>query len=467
MAVSENFLGRRNELEKLAAFYSKNNLQTALVYGRRRIGKTELIKHSLSKISATSIYFESKETFEENNVASLSEIISDILGFPPLAFRSIEEVLDFVFKQAVQKELVLVIDEYPYLQKVVKGLDSIIQFMIDKYKNESKLKLILCGSYIETMKNLLEKQNPLFGRFDLMIDLKAMDYGDSALFYQDFSDEDKVRLYSVFGGVPYYTRLIDSGKSVRQNIIDLIASPGSRLETEVVMFLKSEIQKMGNAYEVFETLAKGKMKFSDILSESAVSSSPTLSDILEKLQRMELVRKYAPINDENNKKKCGYYICDNLSLFYFKYIYRNLSRLNVMNPDVFFDKFIQQDFEDQYVPKCFEEICRQYLVRKNKACELENPFEKIGRYYYDDPVNRKNGEFDIVTQNGKDFTFYEAKFRSAPVTKAMIDEEIRQVNAAGLTCRKYGSFSRSGFDGIENADKNNLILFELGDLYKS
>jgi len=467
MAVSENFLGRRNELEKLAAFYSKNNLQTALVYGRRRIGKTELIKHSLSKISATSIYFESKETFEENNVASLSEIISDILGFPPLAFKSIEEVLDFVFKQAVQKELVLVIDEYPYLQKVVKGLDSIIQFMIDKCKNESKLKLILCGSYIETMKNLLEKQNPLFGRFDLMIDLKAMDYGDSALFYQDFSDEDKVRLYSVFGGVPYYTRLIDSGKSVRQNIIDLIASPGSRLESEVVMFLKSEIQKMGNAYEVFEALAKGKVKFSDILAESAVSSSPTLSDILEKLQRMELVRKYAPINDENNKKKCGYYICDNLSLFYFKYIYRNLSRLNVMNPDVFFDKFIQQDFEEQYVPKCFEEICRQYLVRKNKACELENPFEKIGRYYYDDPVNRKNGEFDIVTQNGKDFTFYEAKFRSAPVTKAMIDEEIRQVNAAGLTCRKYGFFSRSGFDGIENADKNNLILFELGDLYKS
>jgi hypothetical protein len=466
MRVLENFLGRKNELEKLASFYSKNSLQTALVYGRRRIGKTELIKHSLSKTEIQSVYFESKETFEENNVASLSEIISDVLGFPPLAFKSIEEVLDFVFKQASQKELVLVIDEYPYLQKVVKGLDSVIQSLIDKYKNESKVKLILCGSYIDTMKNLLEKQNPLFGRFDLIIDLKAMDYADAALFYQDFSDEDKVRLYSVFGGVPYYTRLIDSEKSVRQNVIDLIASPGSRLETEVVMFLKSEIQKMGNAYEVFETLAKGKVKFSDILSESAVSSSPTLSDILEKLQRMELVRKYAPINDENNKKKCGYYICDNLSLFYFKYIYRNLSRLNVMNPDVFFDRFIQQDFEEQYVPKCFEEICRQYLVRKNKSCELENPFEKIGRYYYDDPANRRNGEFDIVTQNGKDFTFYEAKFRSTPLTKAMIDEEIRQVNAAGLTCRKYGFFSRSGFDGIENTDKNDLLLFELRDLYK-
>ena len=148
---SENFLGRENELKTLAGFYSKNGLQAALVYGRRRIGKTELIKHSLSRLSATSIYFESKETFEENNVASLSEIISDILGFPPLAFKNIEEVLEFVFKQASQKEIVLVIDEYSYLRKVVKGLDSIIQYLIDKYKSSSMLKLILCGSYIDTM----------------------------------------------------------------------------------------------------------------------------------------------------------------------------------------------------------------------------------------------------------------------------------------------------------------------------
>ena len=462
---SENFLGRENELKTLAGFYSKNGLQAALVYGRRRIGKTELIKHSLSRLSATSIYFESKETFEENNVSSLSEIISDVLGFPPLAFKSIEEVLDFVFKQAGQKEIVLVIDEYSYLRKVVKGLDSIIQYLIDKYKSLSMLKLILCGSYIDTMESLLEKQNPLFGRFDLVINLKAMDYYEAALFYENFSDEDKVRLYSVFGGVPYYTRLIDPEKSVRENILELIAIPGSRLETEVIMYLKSEIQRMANAYEVFEILAKGRVKFSDILSESSVSSSPALSDILEKLQKMEIIRKYAPINDENNKKKCGYYICDQLSLFYFKYIYRNLSRLNVMNPDVFFDRFIQQDFEEQYVPKCFEEICRQYLIRKNKACELENPFEKIGKYYYDDPANRRNGEFDIVTQDGNDFIFYEAKFRTAPVTQEMIDEEIKQVNAAGLICRKYGFFSRSGFDGIKKQNGKDLILFKLSDLY--
>ena len=223
---SENFLGRENELKTLDIFYSKNRLQAALVYGRRRIGKTELIKHSLSRLSCTSIYFESKETFEENNVASFSEIISDILGFPPLAFKNIEEVLEFVFKQASQKEIVLVIDEYSYLRKVVKGLDSIIQYLIDKYKSSSMLKLILCGSYIDTMESLLEKQNPLFGRFDLVINLKAMNYREAALFYENFSDEDKVRLYSA-------ECLTTQGLSIRKKASERIFRSLSQLPAAV------------------------------------------------------------------------------------------------------------------------------------------------------------------------------------------------------------------------------------------
>ena len=106
------------------------------------------------------------------------------------------------------------------------------------------MKLIVCGSYVDTMKALLERQNPLYGRIDLTLNLKPMDYYDSALFYPEFSEEDKVRLFSVFGGIPYYNRLIDEKKSVRENIIELIASSGARLENEVAMYLNSEISKI-------------------------------------------------------------------------------------------------------------------------------------------------------------------------------------------------------------------------------
>jgi hypothetical protein len=152
-----------------------------------------------------------------------------------------------------------------------------------------------------------------------------MDYYESALFYDTFSNEDKVRLYSVFGGIPYYNRLVDKKKSVKENIIELIASPGSRLENEVSMYLNSEISKITNANEVFEALAKGYSKYKDILDQSNVSSGPTLIDTLDKLIKMDVVKKEAPINDENNKRKAGYFVSDNLSLFYYKYIYRNIS----------------------------------------------------------------------------------------------------------------------------------------------
>ena len=466
MAPDEPFFGRKENIKAISKFFNSDKDNAALIYGRRRVGKTELIKHCLKGTKTTSIYYECKETSEINNVMSLSEIIADTFGLPPLAFDTFETCLAFLYKQAQDKELILVIDEYPYIRKVVEGLDSIIQSFIDNNKSISKLKLILCGSYVETMKSLLSEENPLFGRFDLVMNLKAMDYYDSSLFYKDFSDEDKVRLYSVFGGIPYYNRRIDSSKTVKHNIIDLIASPGSRFENEVQMHLKSEISKMQNAYEVFEALAKGFVRFKDILSQSQVSSSPTLVDVLDKLISMDVVVKESPINDEKNKKKAGYYISDQLTLFYFKYIYRNLSRLAVMDPEAFYDKFIEPDFEEHYVPLTYEQVCKQFLVRKNRSGELPDLFEKIGKYWYDDPVNHKNGESDVVTENDNSYIFYEAKFREGKLDTNLIWNEIQQINSTGLVCSKYGFFSKSGYKEIDEAYKKQLILYELKDLYK-
>ena len=208
MSNEDFFLGRKNQVKLIINFLNSNKNNAALVYGRRRVGKTELLKHCLNQSLATSIYYECKETSELNNVESFSEIISETFGLPPLAFNSFEATLAFLYKQATEKEIIVVLDEYPYIRNVVKGLDSIIQSFVDNNKSKSKLKLILCGSYVETMKSLLEEKSPLYGRFDLVMHLKAMDYYESSLFYKDFSNEDKIRLYSVFPLCQYSCRVI-------------------------------------------------------------------------------------------------------------------------------------------------------------------------------------------------------------------------------------------------------------------
>ena len=348
-------------------------------------------------------------------------------------------------------------------------MDSILQSIIDEFKEKSRLKLILCGSYVDTMQKLIEKENPLFGRFSYIMKLQEMNYYDSRQFYPTFSNEDKVRLYSVFGGIPYYNRLIDEHKTVRENILSLIASPGARLENEVLMYLKSEISKIINANEVFETMAKGFSRFNDILSQSHVSSGPSLVDTLDKLIRMELIEKEAPINEEDNRKKAGYFISDNMSLFYYRYIFRYSSQMNILPPEVFFTRFIQDDFENAYVPKRFERIAKQYLLLQNRKGKMEEAFERIGKYYYNLPKEKRNGEFDIVTLDPKGYIFYEVKFQSKPLSLKQIEKEIAQVEATELRCYRYGFISRSGFEEAVHAEykkRKELLLLPLEELFR-
>ena len=289
-----------------------------------------------------------------------------------------------------------------------------------------------------------------------------MDYRDAAKFYPAFSPEDKVRLYSVFGGIPYYNRLVNQSRSVRENIIELVTEPGSRLENEVPSYLGAEISKLTNANEVFGALTQGYSRWRDVMAQSHVSSGPAMADVLDKLVSLELVQKRAPINDPTNRRKAGYFVIDPLSLFYYRYVFRNASARQLLDPEVFFDRHVSQDFEENYVPHMFEEVFRQYLVRQNRAGKIEPPFDAIGKYWYDNPASKTSGEFDVVTQDPEGYAFYEAKFRKTPVTQGMVDEEIAQVEATGLKCRRYGFFSRSGFSA---AGREDALLIDLPQMY--
>lgn len=458
------FIGRTKEQEKLLAQLSSPIQNAALLYGRRRVGKSELILHTMRQASdARTIYYECRQTTTENNTKNLSEVIAEAFDMPPLAFSDIEAALRFVFDRATGEKIVLAIDEYPYLRDVVKGMDSILQVLLDEYRDRSHLSLILCGSYVEVMKSLLERDNPLYGRIDLKINLQPMDYYESAQFYPERSCEDKVRLFSVFGGIPYYNRLIDKNASVRENLIHLILEPDARLEDEVPSYLLSEISKIRNAHEIFSALADGHARYRDILSQSHVSSGATLVNVLNRLIGMQLVQRRSPINDPNNKKRTSYVICDGLSKFYYRYVFRYLSQRSVLDPEVYYDRYVNDDFETQFVPRAFEEVCRQYLVRQNRMGNSEPPFDLIGTYSYDDPVTRTNGEFDVVTKDPLGYSFYEAKFRTTPITQRMIEDEIEQVQRTGLTCHRYGFFSRSGFEA--QADERTALI-GLEELYR-
>ena len=458
------FLARETEVKKLTTALSQPDYELILVYGRRHVGKTELIKHTCRLSGLPVVYYMCRQINEKKLADDLTAAVDSVFPLEGQLFRSFEDALRFMYKKGQKGPAVLVLDEYPNARKEIKGLDTMLQSLSDEYKGNTQLKVILSGSYIDIMKSLKGSNEPLYGRITLSIDLKQMDYFDSARFYPSFSDTEKVELYSVFGGVPLYNSLIRSDLSVKENIVNLIASPDARLSDEIDSFLKTELSKIANANSVFDAMAAGEINYSEIQKKANIESSGVMNDLILKLIGMEVVKKEYPINKENDKNKSHYYIKDNLSRFYYRYIARHLSQMSIMDPGIFFDRFIKPDFEEHYIPKAFEEICRQFLIRKNLAGKMDPVIEKIGTYYYDDPVNHKNGEFDIVTYDEKGYSFFEAKYKSRPITEGMVQKEIQQVQTTSLSCYQYGFFSKSGFaDNVSETVKK----FTLTDIYNS
>lgn len=290
-----------------------------------------------------------------------------------------------------------------------------------------------------------------------------MDYYDSSKFYSSFSSDDKIRLYSGFCGGQYYNIQIDERQTVKENIIRLISGTFSGLKDFVETYLKMELRRINNADIVFDTIANGAFHCSDILSKSQIETSTTLNNIIQKLIKMDLVEYICPINDKSNKRKRGYRIKDLSLRFYYNYIYKNESTHNILDDDVFYDTFIKDDFENHFVPNMFVMICKEFLIRKNRESKLNPMLLDIGTYWYDNPKEKKNGQFDVVGQTKDGFIFYECKYTNIKINDEMIKEEISQISKTNLNPVNYGFFSKCGYDIKQ---KNNYQLYTIDDLFE-
>ncbi len=456
------FIGREEESKAIDSILNKSGYQGCLIYGRRRMGKTELVKHCLMNKNVPFIMYQCKESSEQDNINQITNLIKQVLNINYLSFKNFMDVINFIFEYSKEKEIYFVLDEYPYIRQVIDGCDSKLQEIIDSHMMNSNVKFFILGSSISTMEEIQGHDNPLYMRFSSSILLKQMDYYDSSLFYPSFKNEDKVRLYAAFGGVPYYNVQIDERLSVKENIIKIISGHFSGLRDFLEIYLKSELRKINNANAVFEAIALGAFHFSDILSKSHIESTALLSNVLQKLIQMDLIEYVSPINDKKNKQKGGYRISDCCAKFYYNFIYRNESAHNILDDVIFYDKFIQDGFEKTIVPLCFETIAKQYLIRENKKGNLSPLLIDIGTYWYDNPKEKKNGQFDVVGKTEQGYIFYECKYLDAPLNDKVVKEEINQVAMTTLKPIKYGFFSKSGFDITDN---DSYLLYTLDDLY--
>ena len=373
-------------------------------------------------------------------------------------------MFDYLFKQSLEKEYVLVLDEFSFLLNEDFGIESSLAAAIDKYKNKSKIHLFISGSYVGLMEKMIGKESHSYGRFNHVIPLRPFDYYDSAKFYQSYSAEDKIMLYSVFGGVPYFNSLIDTNKTALDNIFDLLIKTDSICEREIDETTMAETTKVPLLNELLTIIASGKTKYSDINSVFNSQNKSKPDYFLDKLIDMDFIEKVFPINDENNKKRITYAIKDNLVNFYYSYLFNAKSRELRREPSFYYDNFIKEDFLSKYIPERFERISKEFLIRMNLKGLIKPPFFSIGTYSYNNAKEKINRQFDVATKDENGYIAYECKYTDALIDQKIVNEEEYQTsNLPDIKFYKLGFISKSGF--AKNIDSEKYNLFALSDFF--
>lgn len=443
------FIGREKELALLQQDYIG---KAVMVYGKRRVGKTTLIQKALKSSSYRTVYFEClKGTMQDNISGFVQELVRAKILPLPLNFGTLQDV--FAYLNALPEKIVVVIDEYPYLKAMNDSatVDSIFQNIIDN--RLVNIELILSGSHIGMMKDTLQEKNALYGRFAVTIKLNELNYLEAAKFYPDKPPYDKAAHYAVFGGSPFVNQALQPTATIRENIISTILNPMSAVYLYANQLLLSDYSVKINAERIFSVIGNGKKRYTEIEDKLEVKKTGNLSKQIKSLIDLEIIARNSPINKIGDNKKSTFEINDNLLRFYFTFIYKNASALQVLGAEAFYDEYIAPALTD-FISRRFEGICRDYFslqVRSGKMKGVRN----IGSYYYDDPAHRKNGEFDVALEFADGYEIYEAKYYAQPMPLDEIHREVQQVEEIKeLTVKQIGFIAINGF-----AEKEEPYLY--------
>lgn len=461
------FVGREKELATLDRLYNSDRFEFVVMYGRRRVGKTALISHFIQNRNA--VYFMGVESNVKQNLENLSRNLLEYAtgSDADTSFHSFQAALEFVFRLAEKERFVLAIDEYPYVARAAKNLASTLQLLIDKFKDRSKLMLILCGSSMSYMEDhVLAYKAPLYGRRTAQMKLLPFDFADTCKYFPNFSDEDKALAYGIAGGTPQYLLQMDDRLSIEDNIKNTFLNPTSSLYEEPENLLKQEVREPALYNAIISAIAGGATKMSEI-STKVGEATNVCAAYLKNLLELGLIRKETPYGEKPSRKSI-YQISDNMFRFWYRFIPDNVSVISRGATDLAYARIAPHLSE--YMGSVFEEICKQYLWRLLLNGQSPVQFTDLGRWWGTDPGNKKQVEFDIMGEQDKDTAvFGECKWTNENVDSGVLETLKAHSKLFHYRHIHYYLFAKKGFTKgcIQKAEEmGNVTLATYGEILK-
>lgn len=459
------FVNRLAELDLLEKRFTSDKAEFFVLYGRRRVGKTELLARFCQGKRA--LFFVSDLGSEISMRSAFSQLINDTL-FGPEQMDAVYSNWEAVFKAlgnaSKTDRLVVVLDEFPYLITTYPPVASILQKAWDQTLKNTKIMLILCGSYIGMMeKSVLSYKAPLYGRRTAQYLLEPLQFKDARLLFADFSPEDQVRAYAIYGGTPAYLQTIDSKKALDENIVDDILSRGSYLYDEVRFILQQELREPRNYFAILQAIAAGKTKLNEIKLATGLDGATAY---LDTLQQLHLVERIVPVTtSQPQKSRRGIYrLKDHYLRFWFRFVHPNRSQLERSGSRLVLENQVLPEI-DHFASLAFEDICQQYFWLEGLSGNL--PFQPInsGRWW------NNSEEIDLVVLGEEEAILVECKWSSKPAGMNILANLERKaaIIQGDLGNKKiyFALCSRSGFTPQlmdSSSNRSDIMLFKLSHI---
>lgn len=461
--MARNFYGRQQELAAMRSKLEAPGFQMTVIYGRRRVGKTTLINKFIDESGAKVVSFVALERDEKEQLETMSEVVLSALApnlLGSVSFESFEKVFDFIGKEAVTERVIFLIDEYPYLAKECRHMNSLLQRFVDHEWGQTQLFLILCGSLVSFMReSVLGEGAPLHGRSTLELKLQPMSYRDSASFVPRYSREEQAIVYGLTGGVPKYLEQFDDGKTLDENIASQFFSNAGYFTEEQVQTLVTADRSSPAAFNaIISSVAAGHTKYSEIAADAGGGD---ISYYLRSLVSADILEK------RSSKGKPYYVLRDGMVSFWFKYVSRAQSLINAGRGEQYYSQVVKERLHD-YMGPVFEQMARQYLFEHMGTEEL--PFfateiEELQTSVKDGEGAIRQIELDLVAKEGKRVVLVgECKFRNQSFDRGELGKLREKIDLLPVRAPAVALFSLGGFTPDVLAE--DVLAVDLEAMYR-
>jgi hypothetical protein len=442
------FIGRERELNVLQKEWESNAAKMLILYGRRRIGKTRLVTHWIENAAPRALYWVAEPTSSKDQLRSFSQALvnfeSSVTAPDDFSYSTWGQAFEQAARLARQERFVLVLDEFTYLMALEEGIAGVLQNAWDQHLKDANIFLIISGSHLGMMeRGVLSYQAPLYGRASARLQLQPLPFHTTKGFFPKYRPDERVALYSIFGGVPAYWEQFDPQASLDRNIKESLLGDANLMQDEPRLLLQDFVSEIHNYAGILRAIAQGYRTPKEIASASGLNDKH-ISMYLSTLIATGFVERRVPVTESAASRQGRHHITDPFLRFYYRFLSRRQAQLALGIPDQALAE-IKKHWVDFIDTHTWEELCREWLLRASGQKLLPFLPDQVGSAW------NRVAQVDVAGINFMDKTLIlgACKWERQPIE---LDVLQKLVDKTGLVLPPEGQwrvfylgFSRSGW----------------------